>query len=220
MFKIFNFKSSPKETFFAPEWNYYLFEKHIKQIDFKELSSFILSKEKEISKLPTVKVGDKVLDGDTGLGENSTTSKFRSYNVLEWKNENVSKLQKIIIGFHNEILDYFNQPPTKELWIQCWVNIMRNGQQIKPHLHDTGPQTYLGGHICVQCNDTTTNYINPINQIVEPEIYQSRNEIGKITMFQNNIPHYTSIHKSDIERITIAFDLSLNKTKDNFLKII
>ena len=63
--------------------------------------------------------------------------------------------------FNNKILDHFNQPPIKELWIQCWANIMRNKEQIKPHLHGTNPRTYLGGNICLQCNNTSTNYINP-----------------------------------------------------------
>jgi hypothetical protein len=220
MFNIINFKSLPKETFFAPEWNYYLFETHTKEINFKELSNFILSKEKEILKLPVMKYNGKVIDGDTGLGENSTTSKFKSYNVLKWKNKNIPKLKKIILNFNNKILDHFNQPPIKELWIQCWANIMRNKEQIKPHLHGTNPRTYLGGNICLQCNNTSTNYINPINQINNPEIYSSKNEVGKITLFQNNIPHYTDVHKSNNERITLAFDLQIHKpTEGNYLRL-
>ena len=66
----------------------------------------------------------------------------------------------------------------------------------------------------------STYYINPINQINEPEIYKSENKIGKITLFQNNIPHYSDEHKFNEKRITIAFDLSLKKNNDNFLKII
>jgi hypothetical protein len=216
--KIINFKSKTKQTFFAPEWNYYLFETRNDNINFNEISKLCLSKEKEILKLPNSnKVNN---DGFTGLGKNSTTSKYENYNVLKWKNKNIKLIKQTIISFHNEILNYFNQPLLKELWIQCWVNIMRKGEQIKPHLHDTSPYTYLGGHICVQCENTTTNYINPINQINEPELYKSKNEIGKITLFQNNIPHYTNKHNSNKERITIAFDLSLNKTKNNYLRLI
>ena len=43
--KIINFKSMPKETPFAPEWNYYLIEDLITDIDFKLFSKFLLSKE-------------------------------------------------------------------------------------------------------------------------------------------------------------------------------
>jgi len=219
MFNIINFKSEPKQTFFAPEWNYYLFENNIDNIDFNEVSKLCLKKEKEILKLPN---SNKVsCDGYTGLGGNSTTSKYENYNVLKWKNKNIKLIKQTIIDFHNDILSYLKQPIPNELYIQCWTNIMRNEEQIKPHLHTTNPITYLGGHICVQCDNTSTHYINPINQINDPEIYSSKNEVGKITLFQNNIPHYTDIHKSNNERITIAFDLQIHKpTKDNYLRLI
>ena len=218
---VMNFKSKPKETFFAPEWDYYLFETNIENINFIEVSKLCLKKEKEILKLPLTKTQDnKFTDGYTKLGKKSTTARFDKYNVLEWKNKNIKLIKQTIISFHNEILKYFNQPLVNELWVQCWVNIMEKGQQIKPHLHSVEPWCYLGGHICVQCEDTYTNYINPINQINEPEIYSSKNEVGKITLFQNNIPHYTSKHNSNKKRITIAFDLSLNKKNNNFLRLI
>jgi len=96
---------------------------------------------------------------------------------------------------------------------------MRKGDKIKPHLHCTTPESYLGGHICVQTEGTSTHYINPINQINDPEIYTSKNEIGKITLFQSNIPHYTD-KVSKGERITIAFDLFLEKKGNNNIRLI
>ena len=222
-FKTIRFKSLPKETFFAPEWDYYIFESYIDQVNFINLSKFILSKEEEILKLPlTVSSSDNlVTDGYTGLGEKSTTVRFDRYNVLKWKNENINLLKENILKFHNDILNKLKLQIPNELYIQCWTNIMRNKEQIKPHLHATNPSTYLGGHICVQCDNTSTHYINPINQINDPEIYSSKNEVGKITLFQNNIPHYTDVHNSNIERITIAFDLEIHKpTRDNYLRLI
>jgi len=221
-FKTFRFKSLPKETFFAPEWDYYIFQSYIDQVNFKNLAKFILSKEDEILRLPVSVTSDnQVTDGYTGLGENSTTIRFASYNVLNWENENINLLKQSILNFHNDILNKLKLQIPKELYIQCWTNIMRYGEKIKPHLHATNPSTYLGGHICVQCDNTSTHYINPINQINDPEIYSSKNEVGKITLFQNNIPHYTDVHNSNIERITIAFDLMIHKpSKDNYLRLI
>ena len=212
---VVNFKSKPKQTFFAPEWNYYLFESNITNVDFKKLAKFILSKEKEILNLPSTLKDGVPFDGHTGLGKNSTTAKYDNYNVFKWKNKNIESIKKTIFNFHNEILKYFNQPIPKKLYIKSWVNIMKKGEQIKPHLHGVSPNTYLGGHICIQCENTSTNYINPINQINDPETYSSKNEVGKITLFQNNIPHYTSIHNSDKLRITMAFDLKINNPKNN-----
>lgn len=221
MFTVINFKSGPKETFFAPEWNYYLFEKKINQINFNNLANFILSKEKEILKLPVKKDGNnKFTDGYTGLGEKSTTARFDKYNVLNWNNKDIKKIKNEILIFHKDILNYFKQPLPNELYINCWTNIMRKGEKIKPHIHSIDPTTYLGGHICVQCDDTSTYYLNPINQINDPLTYKSTNEVGKITLFQNNIPHYTDMHYSDKERVTIAFDLHTVMSNSIHVKLI
>jgi len=219
-FDIINFKSNPKNNFFAPEWDYYLFESKIDKINFKDLSNFFLNKEQEILTLPYTVKHNKITDGYTGLGKNSTTIRFNRYNVFNWKNKNISLLKENIINFHNNIINYFKLPPVNELYIQCWVNIMRKGEKIQAHIHGVKPDTYLGGHICIQCNNTSTNYINPIDQINEPEIYSSKNEIGKITLFQNNIPHFTDIQNTNNKRITLAFDLSLVKLDNNYVRII
>ena len=221
MFKIINFKSEPKQTYFAPEWSYYLFERNIEQINFNSLADFILDKEKEILKLSVNKDDyNKFTDGYTGLGEKSTTSRFSKYNVLNWDHENIETIKNEILSFHKDILEYFKQPLPNELYINCWTNIMRKGEQIKPHIHGVKPTTYLGGHICVKCDGTSTHYINPINQINDPLTYESKNEVGKITLFQNNIPHYTDMHDSDKERITIAFDLHTVMFNSIHLKLI
>ena len=93
---------------------------------------------------------------------------------------------------------------------------MDKNEAIKAHAHAWDPDTYLGGHFCVQCNNTSTYYINIINQLCDPNAYQSKNEGGKLTLFQNFIPHYTDKHKGDIKRITIAFDLALVRVTDRY----
>ena len=82
---LINFKSLPKDNPFAPEWNYVIGEDFLHNINFNSLSKFLLSKEKEILKYESAKDDSgNVSDGFTGLGENSTTSKFKSYNVLNF----------------------------------------------------------------------------------------------------------------------------------------
>ena len=49
------------------------------------------------------------------------------------------------------------------------------------HLHEVDSVCYLGGHITVQCDDTYTGYINPINQINKPDVHKSK------TRLQNNL---------------------------------
>lgn len=215
--KLINFKSPPANNYFAPTWNYFIYENFILKINFKKIKTLILNKKKEIlKKFPNV---DN--DGYTGLGKNSLTARYNKYNLLSIKDNEILKLKKEIIQHHNLFLKTLNLDPFPELYIQCWANVMKKGEKINPHIHGTSPSTYLGGHICIQSKDTSTYYINPINQINEPEIYKSNNEIGKITLFQNSIPHYTDINLSSEERITIAFDLCVDKNiiNNNYIKL-
>ena len=227
---IAKFKSEPKKTFFAPEYDYTIFETMVQKVNFQELAKLLLSKEKEILELPVSTGPAGKVNSYTGLKSNSTTQRFDKYNVLKWDDENIKQLKGNILHFHNGIMQYFKLQIPKELYIQCWYNVMRKGEQIKPHIHDIGSYCYLGGHICVQCDDTSTHYINPINQINDPMTYSSKNDVGKITIFPNNVPHYTDTHNSDRERITLAFDIfpenpntlehSQNLHSGNYLKLL
>ena len=107
---------------------------------------------------------------------------------------------------------------------------MNKGQNISLHLHDVTPTCYLGGHITVQCDDTYTGYTHPALIPILDEgsdnksfVHQSKNKVGKITLFPNHIPHFTNTHEGDEERITIAFDLvTQNNTaieNDNYVRI-
>ena len=84
---------------------------------------------------------------------------------------------------------------------------MRQGEKIEPHLHSVNPDSYLSGHFTIQCKNTSTFYINPVNQINDPEVIEIKNEVGELTIFPTCLPHYTSKHKDKSERITVAFDM-------------
>jgi hypothetical protein len=210
--KTINFKSPKRETPFAPEWDYLICEKMINDINIKNLKSFLLKKEKEIKKLPEVD------DGYTGL-KNSTTSRFPIYNVFNWKNKEINLLKNYIIKLHNYFLKIRGFKKPKHLFANCWFNCMEKGEHIKMHLHGTSPKIYLGGHFVVACNNTSTFYVNPVNQINNPVVYESKNKIGLLTMFENTIPHYTNTHNEKEKRITIAFDLRMHNNHNNLVKL-
>jgi len=191
------FKSEPRKTPFAPEWEYTLAEQVLKKVNFKSLSRYLLKKEKQIIKSTSV-----INDGYTGLGKKSVTARFNSFNVFTFKNKEIYKI-KI----------------PKELWIQSWFNVMRKGEKIKLHIHGTSPNTYLSGNLMVQCQDTKTIYVNPQNQINEPIKHEGNNEVGKLTLFQTCIPHCTDKQTNAQERISIAFDLSPDQVNKNYIKI-
>jgi hypothetical protein len=200
---LVHMQSKPRRTPFAVEWFYTLGEDTIEGVDFKKVAKIILKKEKEIlKKFPPSANGD----GYTGLGPNSLTSRWESYNIFSWDDEEILKLRQKIYEKYMEFMMKLNVP-RMTVYIQCWANVLRDGQKIEPHLHNVGPYSYLSGHVCIQCEDTSTMYINPVNQINKPEEYASKNEVGKFTIFQDCIPHYTTEHKGKKERITIAFDI-------------
>ena len=216
--KIINFKSNPAKTPFAPEWNYFMAESNIKNVNFKKLFVFLKKKEKNILKIKLNKNRTNV-DGYTGLGKNSITSRYGYYNVFDWKNKELDNLKKSIIKSHKTYLKYLSIKPSKNIFIACWFNILKKNESIDKHLHGVTPDTYLSGNICVNCVDTSTYYINPVNVINDPQIYKSKNEIVKLTLFPSNIPHYTDPHKSSEDRLTIAFDLFLISTRENTIKL-
>ena len=212
--KFKRFVSQPPVSPYAPQWDFRVGNSMCEDIDTNSLSKFLLSKEKEIKKLPIV----LDFDGYTGLGSNSTTSRSQQYNILSWNHSEIKKLKsniaKNIILYNDECGN-----KTPQLWIQCWYNVLRFGQSIKPHSHSVTPICYLSGHFNVQVNDTSTVYMSPINQLNDPEVIDIKNIPGKLTLFPSYIFHYTTPHYSFKPRITIAFDISPDKLDDNFLRL-
>ena len=134
--KFKRFCSEPPVSPYAPEWDFRVGSSLCEDIDTNSLSRFLLSKEKQVKKLPTSYDKDNhVIDGYTGLGSRSTTAKFQSYNILTWDHSEIKKLKsniaKSVIDFNDEC---GNKTPNV-LWIQCWYNVLRFGQKIRPHHH-------------------------------------------------------------------------------------
>lgn len=212
---VITFKSQPKISPFAPEYEWRMFETFVTGVNFKELAQLILTKEQEIlTQFPV-----PISAGLTGLGPNSLTSRFEYFNVLKWDHPEIIKLLDNIKKHHLTILE-ITKTPRRKLWIQCWANVLRAPEKMNAHIHDTSSLSYLGGHVTVQCDQTYTVYVNPIEQLSMPQTYDSINQVGKITFFQNNIPHFTTEHLGPNERISIAFDIILDehpKSKNNLL---
>ena len=218
--KFNRFHSSPPVSPYAPKWDFRVGTSFCEDVDTNSLSNFLLSKENEVKKLPSsVDADGKMSDGNTGLGSKCTTAKFQSYNILSWNHPEIRKLKsniaKNIILYDGEC---GNKTPNV-LWIQCWYNVLRFGQKISPHHHSVDPNSYLSGHFNVQVNDTSTVYMSPINQLNNPEVIDIKNKVGDITLFPSYIFHYTTRHYSFKPRITIAFDIRLDRTGNNKIQL-
>ena len=217
--KCRRFFSAPPVSPYAPQWDFRVGTSICEDIDTNSLSELLLLKEKEVKKLPTTVIDGAESDGYTGLGSKSTTAKFQSYNILTWDHPEIKKLKsniaKSVIDFNDEC---GNKTPNV-LWIQCWYNVLRFGQKIRPHHHSVSPDCYLSGHFNVQVNDTSTVYMSPINQLNDPQVIDIKNKVGDMTLFPSYIFHYTTPHYSFKPRITIAFDIRLDKTGNNKIRL-
>jgi len=198
---FYNFEPDRK-TIFSPKFQIIILEDIIQE-DFSLLIQDILSNETKI-------IESNVYENDwgTGLGKNSLTSRSSNYNLLEWESSRSLKL--IIKEYHDILLEKLNQKQTN-VFCQCWANVMRKGEKIKPHRHSHDEWTYLSGHICLKTKNTKTYYVHPYSR----ESFGSDNIENKITLFPSWMEHYTDRYKDDGERITIAFDLYSEEAFNN-----
>ena len=170
----------------------------------------ILSKEnKIIKKYSPTDFNGNITDGCTGLGYNSLTSRFYHFNVLKWWG--TKSLRKIIKKNYQE---YF-QSNISPIYVQCWANVMRRGQQIKPHFHRSIElvkyYSSLSGNIVINVDEESyTFYENsPI-----------LNKNGRMVLFPSNVVHSTSLYNGKSERVTIAFDICNYKDwKENVFEV-
>ena len=213
---IIQTKSEPPQTPFAPQWHYHLGHEFISNVDFKEIAKIILIKEKEIlEKFPpssTSSVEGEV-DGYTGLGKNSLTSRHKHFNIFSWLEPEIKKLKPIILDFHSRFLNEIKIKGLSDFNLSGWANVMRKGERIKAHIHSIAPFAYLSGHICIQCENTATYYINPVDQLNNPRTLKLPNEVGQIILFPSCVPHYTDTQLGNKERITLAFDFNFKPQK-------
>jgi len=187
--KVHHFASNPPESPYCPYWNFIIAEK-VLDIDVEELGKLILERQSEKY---------LITDGPTGCD-----SYF--FNVLKWDSPVCKQLHQEIIKFHDEYLKGTNQISTDNLKIRCWSNVMSKGDQIQRHCHDDCGYAYLSGHLQIKCEDTTTNYYHPYNN---NSVYPIENVPGAMTLFPSWVPHDTSVHQGDSERVISAFDIYL-----------
>jgi hypothetical protein len=216
--KFYRFKNEKNISPFAPSWDYLILEAFMSDINIKKLTKFLLEKEKIILNTPIE--SDLIVDGNTGLGKNSVTSRYRIYNLLDFENEEILKIENNIKTIHKIYLTNLNIPLPNELYAQCWFNVMRKNEQIKQHKHSANTFSYLSGHITVQSEKTYTHYINShLDKTFKYYDFQLENRPGNITLFNETMTHYTDMHLGNSERITIAFDLSFFPRTKNWKKL-
>tara|TARA_B100000427_G_scaffold282378_1_gene254095 strand:- start:221 stop:781 length:561 start_codon:yes stop_codon:yes gene_type:complete len=165
-------------------------------IDLPLLAKTCLEKEKELLKLPCdshSEIASIERIRSIGLNEKQVSTRSMQYNLFDWDTPETRKLYTCSL---ESLKEYNNKlgDSTPEVYIQAWLNVLRLGESIKKHHHyDDG---YLTANFTVQCDKTYTCY-DPIKE---------ENVDGRFTIFPSYVPHYTTEHTSEKERITIAMD--------------
>ena len=205
--EIVNFQSGKLYTPTAPTYKCSIFSGHTNNIDIKDLTDLILVKEKEITSLDLPE--DMISHGYTGLGPKALTSRFKAFNVLMWDHPEIVNLHREIRFFYDLSCEHFGIDKKESVFVQCWANVLRKGEKMNIHRHSADTDdSFLSGHFTVKCKDTQTVYHNPYSDVLyNHEYYSFVNQPGRINIFNSHIYHYTTEHKDNSERITIAFDL-------------
>ena len=112
-------------------------------INVKKLAKKILRNESRIiKKYPPKSIDLKhYIDGQTGLGYNSLTSRSAHYNILNWWG--TRRLRQWIRAGYEEYTEC-----SGALYVQCWANVMRKGEQILSHKHEAHNNTQCKYHLC------------------------------------------------------------------------
>ena len=201
---------------FAPTWDYFIAEKLLSNIQCTRLKNYLLSKQQEV-----FAIKNNLDDCGTGLGNETTTARSGSYNIFTWDQPDINILKKEIASMCNNYHERVTGKKILKFGLAGWMNIMKKGDRIELHNHAFSNDSYLSGNFTVSSNDTKTVYNNPFSQytkenvlvkmvedgVDDPSYYPSKNIDGKLTLFPSYIPHFTTEHKSDSNRITLAFDL-------------
>ena len=201
--KIHIFNNENPTNFFNPVYKYFIYESTL-NINLNTFKNYILKIEKDI-----ISNNKSDGDGETGLGDNSLTSRHNSFNLFKLNKLLANEIKK----HHDIFLKKLNIPNFHSIYGKCWANVMRKGDIVKIHRHANHNFTYLSGNICVDTKNTSTYYKNPFCD----EVFESKNILGKITIFPSWLEHYTDVTSS--LRITSSFDLSLYNKNNYFCKI-
>ena len=209
--KIVELTNYSSKSYFAPPQTIVpIGEGVIEGVDFDILSKFLLEVEDQVC--PELNK-NFFYDGPLTWG-------LREGNIVGKYFNNFFKLNHYLIP---KILDelknnYFlfaklTKSDIISSYIDCGINIMRNGEFIPMHLHDIDSYTYLTGIIIVKAEGTSTNIVHPCNQVNKEKFieYKSINTVGKVIFFPGYAPHYVDTYYGKDERIVLAFDLILKK---------
>jgi|TARA_Y100000033_G_scaffold16495_1_gene15500 uncharacterized protein (TIGR02466 family) len=130
------------------------------------------------------------------------------------------ELVNLLIDEIRGVVVSMNYHSEKQITIgKCWININRKGHLNMPHIH---PNTDFAGIYFIKTDSNTPiGFKNPDPMIQQYEYrytdYNAYNTEGHIyhpkdndfIMFPSHIPHWVDENKTDIPRISLAFNIKI-----------
>lgn len=170
----------------------------------QEISSFLLSKEQYIiDNYPFVSyfgTDDPTLDKPGSL----VTTRSGTYNVFHFINE-CTLLENLKTFLVSEYKNYLNAKNYMNYvvnpGINCWVNVIREGESIRYHKHSGHEMSFVSGTMVLQAQATNTWY-----KFDDGELVRVPNQPGNVSIFPCNVLHWTDMHFGFTPRITLGFD--------------
>ena len=188
---------------FAPVWNLPLwFDQYGNKDDLDIMRQWIIDNEQKIIEENKQKSKD---DGGTGLGLDSLTAQYNSFNLFKVA-KGVNAFTNLFAWLQQSYNNFMNEHKTqpRKCVMFCWANVVRKGQPITIHNHGAKHFSYLSGNLHFEDYETQTVYHNPVNPRM---VYETKNVAGGLTLFPSYIFHQADEYKGDKQRVSMAFDL-------------
>lgn len=116
------------------------------------------------------------------------------------------KLQNAIELLANKVL------PLPVILTEIWAVATHKGESVSYHSHHSNthmrPEEYWSGVIYTSSDDASAELVlhsfgyNRIESMTK-----IKPEIGKVVFFNSYVPHFTTMHQSDIPRVAVSFNL-------------
>lgn len=126
------------------------------------------------------------------------TSQYHVYNWLQ--NDAVASLNLPDRFFEMKVLEKYDT-----LYIQCWCNIVREGEKLSKHVHAgmVGHNKFYAANLFISGNTKPGTWYEGIGTV--------ENTPGTLTFFDCKYPHAVPVNKTKTHRISMAFDIWYEK---------
>lgn len=146
------------------------------------------------------------------------TGRLWHYNLLDYETPLTQRLEKWIGQSYEDFAKGMGFP-VETVYIQVWANVVRPGGRLitkhnhaGAHINAPPENAYVSGNIFLgSCRDTKTFYQNPF---LDKRAVGVPNIPGMMIMFPSYVDHWIDGTNSDLDRVSIAFDILTQSTYD------